>query len=74
VALGRIGDETADSAEGQARMRFILGVIIGIAITVAGAYLYDMNSAQHVVNWDVVAKEVNTLIALARDGWHKITG
>jgi hypothetical protein len=55
-------------------MRFILGVIIGIAITVAGAYLYDTYADQHMVNWDVVAKEMNALVGLARDGWKKITG
>jgi hypothetical protein len=55
-------------------MRFIFGIIIGIAITVAGAYLFDVYSGQHMVNWDVVAKEMNTLIGLARDGWKKITG
>jgi hypothetical protein len=68
---GRFGDA---ATEGQALMRFIFGIIIGIAITVAGAYLFDVYSGQHMVNWDVVAKEMNTLVGLARDGWKKITG
>jgi len=58
-------------------MRFILGIIIGAALTVGGAYVADKTaeaSAQPMVNWDVVGKNVNTLTGLARDGWKKITG
>jgi hypothetical protein len=57
-------------------MRFILGIIIGCAITVGVAYVTDaMSSAGgKMVNWDVVAKHVESVTALAREGWKKITG
>jgi hypothetical protein len=58
-------------------MRLILGIIIGFALTVGGAYVADTSAAagtQPMVNWDVVGKNVNTLTGLARDGWKKITG
>jgi hypothetical protein len=58
-------------------MRLILGIIIGAALTVGGAYVADKTAAAGatpMVNWDVVGKNVNTLTGLARDGWKKITG
>jgi hypothetical protein len=59
-------------------MRVFLGLIIGVALTIGGAYLIDnMNSgpaARPMVNWDVVAKNIDGVVALARDGWKKITG
>ena len=59
-------------------MRFFLGLILGAALTIGGAYLVDnMNSgpgARPMVNWDVVAKTIDGVTALARDGWKKIAG
>jgi hypothetical protein len=57
-------------------MRFILGIIIGCAITVGVAYVTDATSSAggKMVNWDVVAKHVDTVTALAREGWKKIAG
>jgi hypothetical protein len=60
-------------------MRFIFGVIIGCALTVGGAYIVDAMSSPppdggKMVNWDVVAKNLDTVTALAREGWKKITG
>ena len=56
-------------------MRLILGIILGVALTIGGAYVADKtSSAQPMVNWDVVSKNVDSLTALARDGWKKITG
>ena len=58
-------------------MRLILGIIIGGALTIGGAYVADISAApggQPMVNWEVVGKNVNTLTGLARDGWKKITG
>jgi hypothetical protein len=59
-------------------MRFFLGLIIGVALTIGGAYVVDnMNSgpgARPMVNWDVVAKNIDGVVALARDGWKKIAG
>jgi hypothetical protein len=56
-------------------MRLIFGIIIGFALTIGGAYVADTTSGgDHMVNWDVVGKNVSALTALARDGWRKIAG
>jgi hypothetical protein len=59
-------------------MRLILGIIIGSALTIGGAYINDKmatgTSARPMVNWDVVAKNIDDLTTLARDGLRKITG
>jgi len=59
-------------------MRFILGIIIGCALTVGGAYVADSMSSPtaggKMVNWDVVAKNLDTVTTLAREGWKKIAG
>jgi hypothetical protein len=56
-------------------MRLILGIILGFALTIGGAYVADKASgAQPMVNWDVVGKNVSSLTGMARDGWRKITG
>jgi hypothetical protein len=58
-------------------MRFFLGLILGAALTIGGAYVVDMNSgpgARPMVNWDVVAKTIDGVAAFARDGWKKIAG
>ena len=57
-------------------MRFFFGLIVGCALTVGGAYVADSMSAvgAKMVNWDVVAKNLGNISALARDGWKKITG
>lgn len=57
-------------------MRFIFGVIIGGLLTVGGAYVLDRTSgvAEPMVNWNVVAKNLDSVSALAREGWKKIAG
>jgi hypothetical protein len=57
-------------------VRFILGIIVGCAITVAAAYVTDATApaSGKMVNWDVVAKHVDAVTVLAREGWRKITG
>jgi hypothetical protein len=60
-------------------MRFILGIIVGCAITVGAAYVADATSSsaaagKPMVNWDVVAKNFSSVTALAREGWKKISG
>ena len=59
-------------------MRMFFGIILGCALTVGGAYIADHMAtgpeARPMVNWDVVAKNVDSVVALARDGWKKITG
>jgi hypothetical protein len=59
-------------------MRLIIGTILGCALTVGGAYIADTVSvatAQPVmVNWDVVAKNLDSVTTLARASWKKIAG
>jgi hypothetical protein len=64
-------------AVGEGCMRLILGIIIGFALTVGGAYIADKSAppdARPMVNWDVVGQNLDTLTALARDGWKRLTG
>lgn len=58
-------------------MRFILGIIIGCALTAGGAYIVDSTAAtaaDKMVNWEAVKKNIDTATALAREGWKKIAG
>jgi hypothetical protein len=59
-------------------MRLIVGIIIGGALTVGGAYIADTVSAAGaqpvMVNWDVVAKNLDSVTTLARAGWKRIVG
>jgi len=60
-------------------MRLIFGMILGSALTIGVAYIADSGdrgsaTARPMVNWDVVAKKVDTLTELVRSGWKKIAG
>src|SRR5215475_13792766 len=59
-------------------MRLIVGIIIGCALTVGGAYVADTMAAAGarpvMVNWEVVAKNMDSVTTLARAGWKKIAG
>jgi len=60
-------------------MRLIFGMILGSALTIGAAYVADSadrgsTTARPMVNWDVVAKKVDTLTELVRSGWKKIAG
>lgn len=59
-------------------MRLIFGMILGAALTIGGAYVSDTASkgpdARPMVNWDVVAKNVDTLTVMVKQGWAKLTG
>ena len=58
-------------------MRFIFGIILGAALMVGAAYISDTtrpSNAQPMVNWDVVAKNFDSLSAFARESWKKIAG
>src|SRR5262249_36155145 len=62
---------------GESCMRFILGIIIGCALTAGGAYIVDSTAAtaaDKMVNWEAVKKNIDTATALAREGWKKIAG
>jgi hypothetical protein len=59
-------------------MRLLFGIILGCLITVGGVYLADHTSgsatARPMVNWDVVAKNVDDITTMARNGWRRIVG
>jgi hypothetical protein len=59
-------------------MRVFFGLILGCAITIGGVYITDTMWAspgvRPMVNWDVVAKNIDNVVALARDSWKKIAG
>jgi hypothetical protein len=65
-------------------MRVLFGIILGVLLTIGGAYLYDShngtttanaNSVQRpMVNWDVVGHKWNRLTDRARAEWVRIAG
>ena len=63
-------------------MRLIFGMILGAALTIGGAYVSDTATkspgtsvdARPMVNWDVVGKNFDSLSALVKQGWAKLTG
>jgi hypothetical protein len=58
-------------------MRLFLGLILGCALTFGGLYVADNvagPTAKPMVNWDVVAKNVDVVVTMAKDGWKKIAG
>ncbi|HZP75716.1 MAG TPA: hypothetical protein VFB45_06200 [Pseudolabrys sp.] len=65
-------------------MRVILGIILGVAFTIGGAYIYDHRHAptggqaalnqRTVVNWDVASTKWDHLTVRARNEWTKIAG
>jgi hypothetical protein len=63
-------------------MRLIFGMILGAALTIGGAYISDTSTkspgtgvdARPMVNWDVVGKNFDSLTALVKQGWAKLTG
>jgi hypothetical protein len=58
-------------------MRTFFGIILGVALTVGGAYVADSmagTGAAHMVNWDVVSKNFDDVKNTVREGWRKLTG
>ncbi|MBV8848799.1 MAG: hypothetical protein JOZ16_04355 [Methylobacteriaceae bacterium] len=60
-------------------MRFALGLIVGVLITIAAAYLRDAAQptgaeARPMVNWDVVDHSVHDLSETVRDQWARLVG
>jgi hypothetical protein len=65
-------------------MRVLFGIILGILLTIGGAYLLDSrdgattanaNSLQRpMVNWDVVSNKWNHLTERARAEWVRLAG
>ncbi len=58
-------------------MRLILGVIVGIGLTVGGAYMHDSPlpaaSNQRLVNWDVAGQLSGWAVDRVREEWHRLT-
>jgi len=68
-------------------MRLLLGIILGAALTVSGAFLHDnwaskpptteIAEARPMVNWDVVNENWRVVRQRAREAWttlsHKVT-
>lgn len=66
-------------------MRLLLGIILGAALTIAGAYIYDRNNAgvasndvtitteRPMVNWDVVGVKWRELREGAKHQWDRVT-
>ena len=66
---------------GEAYMRFLLGLVVGIVLTLVAVYFLDRNAQdtqKHVVNWDVLGEQVSTLTKDAQKAWadliREITG
>ena len=60
-------------------MRFALGLIVGVLITIAAAYLHDAAlpsgaDARPMVNWDVVDRSVHDLSETVREQWARLVG
>lgn len=68
----------------ESSMRLLLGIILGVLITVGAAYLYDSSHAagtttaaadqRPLVNWDVVGAKWDTLTHRARTEWARLAG
>ncbi len=67
-------------------MRFLSGLIIGIALTVMAAYVNDtmstpapnsetqtINERRPLVNWDVAAQKWEALKTRTRDDWNRLS-
>jgi hypothetical protein len=66
-------------------MRTLLGIILGVLLTVGGAYIYDSHNAldavntpataqKPLVNWDIVSVKWQYVSERARSEWGRIAG
>jgi hypothetical protein len=60
-------------------MRLILGMILGAALTIGGAYVSDTTrgtgaETRPMVNWDVVGRNFDSVSTAIKQGWAKLTG
>ncbi len=64
-------------------MRFISGLIVGIVLTVGGAYIADtmhsapgpdQKEAEHMVNWTVVNNNLRDFSSSVQESWYRLTG
>jgi len=63
-------------------MRFISGIVIGVALTIGTAYIHDMLYApasadravsRPMVNWDTVGAAAHQAVERAREQWDRIS-
>ena len=62
-------------------MRLLFGIILGVALTIGGAYITDTTSKSStstvdqrpMVNWDVVGRNFDSLTTMIKQGWAKLT-
>ena len=65
-------------------MRLILGIILGVALTLGAAFFHDNNlparatapalTDRPIVNWDVLGAVVDEKTAVLRRVWNDLTG
>ena len=64
-------------------MRFLSGIIVGIGLTIGGAYVYDSSrstanesstatAARPMVNWDVVDRNWKRATSRVRQEWDRL--
>ena len=63
-------------------MRFLLGILVGIGLTIGGAYLYDSgtpsdsrtaaSAARPMVNWEVVDAKWESATSRLRREWDRL--
>ncbi|MGK2923909.1 MAG: hypothetical protein ACSLE4_14230 [Methyloceanibacter sp.] len=58
-------------------MRFLLGILVGVVLTVIVVYALDLGTdgeaQKNIVNWDVVGEKLGVLTAQAREVWADFT-
>ncbi len=58
-------------------MRVLLGIIVGIVVTISGAYIHDSElpggSNKRLVNWDTAADLSSWAMDRAHEEWTKLT-
>jgi len=58
-------------------MRFLLGVLVGIVLTIVAVFFLDQGTGgeeqKSMVNWDVVGEKLGTLTSEARQVWADFT-
>jgi len=67
-------------------MRVLFGIILGVVLTVGGAYIYDSHNAldavnapatvaqRPLVNWDIVSVKWEHLTVRAKSEWTRVAG
>ena len=58
-------------------MRFFLGLLFGVALTIVGVYVADLGAdgvtRRPMVNWDVVGQKLDDLTADVQNLWNDLT-